>query len=175
MLPKKPCARSTRKWVLWQNKAVDKDCLGGYNVLNNRICHMASPTKAAFLAGAVIRKSGESPEHYPMLYVQESVPFRSDSVTGETWEGGAQTQDLPQCTSQNTGHVPRRYPQNGTFGCCAKKDGRMDVFCIHATFLIANRSISGCPGIPPSRDCPAGDDRSCKERSLLWSIFISKI
>ena len=45
-----------------------------------------------FLAGAVIRKSGESPEHYPMLYVQESVPFRSDPVTGETWEGGAQAQ-----------------------------------------------------------------------------------
>ena len=55
-------------------------------------------------AGAVIRKSGESPEHYPMLYVQESVFFRSDPVTGETWEGRAQAQVLSQCTSQNTGH-----------------------------------------------------------------------
>ena len=52
---------------------------------------MASPTMTVLekgRIGAVIRKSGESPELLPVAVCAESVPFRSDPVTGKLGRRG---------------------------------------------------------------------------------------
>ena len=53
-------------------------------------CH---PSRLPKMAGAVIRKSGWSPELSFFAVSAGDVFSWSDPVTGETWEGGIRTQE----------------------------------------------------------------------------------
>ena len=59
---------------------------------------MASLTLPIFAAGAVIRKSGQIPEHIPDAVGAEPVPLRSDPVTGKLGRRGT---DVTTCEPED--------------------------------------------------------------------------